>query len=105
MRAFFISTSIGIGWAGIEPVRSCGLWLAMCERAKVKDDLHLHDLRAEAGSQPLEAGVPIHDVRDALGHSSTTMTSAYLRTRTSSLRKAHERRTAHRARESMKRVV
>jgi integrase len=71
----------------------CGLWLATCERAKVKD-LRLHDLRGEAGSQVLEAGVPIHEVRDALGHSSTTMTSTYLRTRTSSLTKAYERRTA-----------
>ena len=82
----------------------CGLWLATCERAKV-NDLHLHDLRAEAGSQLLEAGVPIHDVRDALGHSSTTMTSTYLRTRTSSLTKAYERRNAHRARQGMRRIV
>jgi integrase len=58
-----------------------------CDKAKVKN-LHLHDLRGEAGSQLLEAGVPIHEVRDALGHSSTTMTSTYLRTRVTSLTKA-----------------
>lgn len=44
------------------------------------------------GRPPFEAGVPIHDVRDALGHSSTTMTSAYLRTRVNRLAKAYQRR-------------
>lgn len=77
--------------------RLCKLWLATCERANVKD-LHLHDLRGEAGSQLLEAGVPIHEVRDALGHSSTTMTSTYLRTRVNSLAQAYKRRSAHRLR-------
>jgi integrase len=75
--------------------RLCARWLATCARAKVTD-LHLHDLRAEAGSQLLEAGVPIHDVRDALGHSSTTMTSTYLRGRADSLTQAYQRRAAHR---------
>lgn len=83
--------------------RLCGLWLATCERAKVKN-LHLHDLRGEAGSQLLEAGVPIHEVRDALGHSSTTMTSTYLRTRVNSLTKAYKQRAAHQARQKMKAV-
>ena len=69
----------------------CKLWLATGDRAKVKN-LHLHDLRGEAGSQLLEAGVPIHEVRDALGHSSTTMTSAYLRTRVNSLKQAYQKR-------------
>lgn len=82
----------------------CGLWKDTCDAAGIKD-LHLHDLRGEAGSQLLEAGVPIHEVRDALGHSSTTMTSTYLRTRTNSLTQAFERRTAHRARQALKRVV
>ena len=71
----------------------CKLWLATCERANV-ENLHLHDLRGEAGSQLLEAGVPIHEVRDALGHSSTTMTSTYLRTRVNSLQDAYRRRHA-----------
>src|SRR5688572_24155052 len=78
----------------------CKRWLATLKRAKVKN-LHLHDLRGEAGSQLLEAGVPIHEVRDALGHSSTTMTSAYLRTRVNSLKGAYSQRTAHRARQAM----
>ena len=83
--------------------RLCALWLDTCARAKVKN-LHLHDLRGEAGSQLLEAGVPIHEVRDILGHSSTTMTSTYLRTRSDSLVKAFKQREAHRARLGMKRA-
>lgn len=81
--------------------RLCDLWNATCARAHV-DNLHLHDLRGEAGSQLLEAGVPIHEVRDALGHSSTTMTSTYLRTRTNSLAKAYRQRDAHRNRKAMR---
>jgi integrase len=69
----------------------CRLWDRTCEAAGIKD-LHLHDLRAEAGSQLLEAGVTLHDVRDALGHSSTKMTSTYLRGRVDSLTKAYELR-------------
>ena len=34
-----------------------GQRLAPCARL---EDLHLHDLQGEAGSQLLEAGVPIH---------------------------------------------
>lgn len=84
--------------------RVCGLWRAVCTRANVKN-LHLHDLRGEFASQLAEAKVPIHQVRDALGHSSTTMTSTYLRSRTTGVRAAYQRRTAHRARQGMKRVV
>jgi integrase len=65
-----------------------GLWQSTRARAPVENP-HLHDLRAEAGSQLLEAGVPLHDVRDALGHSSTTMTNAYLRTRVDILTRAY----------------
>ena len=64
--------------------------------------MHLHDLRAEAGSQLLEAGVPLHTVRDALGHASTTMTSTYLRSRTDSLTDAYKRRHAMQARKKMR---
>jgi integrase len=67
-------------------------------------DLRLHDLRGEAGSPLLEAGVPIHEVRDALGHSSTTMTSTSLRTRVNSLTKAYQQRAAYQARQRMKAV-
>ena len=41
-------------------------------------DLHFHDLRREAGSRWLEGGVPIHTVRDWLGHTNIAQTSTYL---------------------------
>ena len=41
-------------------------------------DLNLHDLRREAGSRWLEGGVPLHVVRDWLGHTSIAQTSTYL---------------------------
>lgn len=83
--------------------RLCTWWAATCDRAKVTN-LHLHDLRGEFASQLAESGVPIQGVRDALGHSSTTMTSTYLRSRSDSLDDAYKQRTAHQARQAMKRV-
>jgi integrase len=41
-------------------------------------DLHLHDLRHEAGSRWLEAGVPIHHVQELLGHADVKTTGIYL---------------------------
>jgi integrase len=41
-------------------------------------DLHFHDLRREAGSRWVEGGVPLHTVRDWLGHTSIAQTSTYL---------------------------
>ncbi len=41
-------------------------------------DLHFHDLRREAGSRWLEGGVPLHIIRDWLGHTSIAQTSVYL---------------------------
>ena len=81
--------------------RLCALWLETCERAKVTN-LHLHDLRREAASQLLEAGAKIHEVRDALGHSSTTMTSVYLGV--TGLEKAYRQRHAARTRQRMRAV-
>ena len=43
-----------------------------------KIDLHLHDLRHEAASRWLEAGVPLHHVRALLGHSNIATTDTYL---------------------------
>jgi len=90
-------------WRRVARRRLCTLWNDTLTRAKVTDP-HLHDLRAEAASQLSEAGATIHQVRDALGHSSTTMTSAYLRTRVDSLTRAYRQRAAHRARQAMKQV-
>ena len=41
-------------------------------------DLHFHDLRREAGSRWLEGGVPLHKIRDWLGHANIAQTSTYL---------------------------
>ena len=43
-----------------------------------KINLHFHDLRREAGSRWLEGGVPLHTVRDWLGHTDISQTSTYL---------------------------
>jgi integrase len=41
-------------------------------------DLHFHDLRREAGSRWLDAGVPLHQVQAWLGHTNISQTSTYL---------------------------
>ncbi len=40
-------------------------------------DLHFHDLRREAGSRWLDGGVPLHTIRDWLGHTNISQTSTY----------------------------
>ena len=40
--------------------------------------LRFHDLRHEAGSRWLEAGVPLHHVKELLGHASISTTDTYL---------------------------
>jgi len=52
-------------------------WKATCRRAGIADR-HFHDLRREAGSRWLDHGVPLHTVRDWLGHTSVAQTSTYL---------------------------
>jgi integrase len=41
-------------------------------------DLHFHDLRYEAGSKLLEAGWPLHEIQQMLGHTNLQQTSTYL---------------------------
>lgn len=41
-------------------------------------DLHFHDLRREAGSRWLDAGVPLHTIQHWLGHTNIKQTSTYL---------------------------
>ena len=41
-------------------------------------DLHMHDLRHEAGSRLLEGGWPLHEVQHMLGHANIEQTSTYL---------------------------
>jgi integrase len=53
--------------------------LATGSRAALRSiDLHFHDLRHEAGSRLLEAGVPLHHVQAMLGHENLSQTSTYL---------------------------
>ncbi len=41
-------------------------------------DLRFHDLRHEAGSRWLEAGMPLHHVKEFLGHANISTTDTYL---------------------------
>lgn len=61
-------------------------WRLACARANIRD-LHFHDLRREAGSRWLEGGVSLVTVRDWLGHTNISQTSAYLE---SSIKGQHE---------------
>ena len=76
----------GRAW-GRAVLRSHGVKAAYTETANLAPesraaltaiDLHFHDLRREAGSRWLEGGMPLHDVRDLLGHSNVSQTSTYL---------------------------
>lgn len=54
-------------------------WRAACARAGIKD-LRFHDLRHEFTSAMLDAGVPIHKVRDWVGHKNIATTGIYANT-------------------------
>lgn len=97
LDAFVFGTEIGTRIADVgrawdaAVLRSHGVKLAFtatanltpeCRKALGEIDLHFHDLRREAGSRWLEGGVPLHVVRDWLGHSTIAQTSTYLSTTT-----------------------
>jgi integrase len=52
-------------------------WRLTVQRAKL-EDLHFHDLRREAGSRWMDAGVPLATIQRWLGHSNISQTSTYL---------------------------
>jgi integrase len=52
-------------------------WKLTCARAKITD-LHFHDLRREAGSRWMDAGVPLATIQRWLGHHNISQTSTYL---------------------------
>lgn len=52
-------------------------WRFGCQRAKISD-LHVHDLRREAGSRWMDAGVPLATIQRWLGHHNISQTSTYL---------------------------
>jgi integrase len=66
-------------------------WRLACKRAGI-EGLHFHDLRREAGSRWVEGGVPLHTVRDWLGHSNIEQTSTYL---SNTLRGQHDAMEAY----------
>ncbi len=49
-----------------------------CRAALKEIDLHFHDLRREAGSRWLDGGVPLHRIKQWLGHANISQTSTYL---------------------------
>lgn len=52
-------------------------WRSTCRRVAVTD-LHFHDLRREAGSRWMDAGVPLATIQRWLGHHNISQTSTYL---------------------------
>lgn len=54
-----------------------GAWILTCKRAKIVG-LHFHDLRREAGSRWMDAGVPLAMIQRWLGHHNISQTSTYL---------------------------
>jgi integrase len=61
-----------------EYVRGKGRLTSECLARLRTIDLHFHDLRREAGSRWLDAGVPLHTIQRWLGHSNISQTSTYL---------------------------
>jgi integrase len=52
-------------------------WRLTCARATVTG-LHFHDLRREAGSRWMDAGIPLATIQRWLGHANISQTSTYL---------------------------
>ena len=64
---------------GHEPEWTTNGKLTPESRAALREiDLHFHDLRHEAGSRWLEAGVPLHHIKELLGHANISQTDTYL---------------------------
>jgi integrase len=64
---------------GYEPKWAKGGKLSEESRSALQRiDLHFHDLRHEAGSRWREAGVPLHHVKELLGHANVSQTDTYL---------------------------
>lgn len=84
---------------GYTPTYSKTANLTPESRAALREiDLHFHDLRREAGSRWLDLGVPLHTIRDWLGHTNITQTSTYLsgtqQTQHNAMRQFEERKAA-----------
>jgi integrase len=74
----FVRREAAVDAQGQKTRRSTSALTPDCRRQLRAINLHFHDLRREAGSRWLEGGVPLHTVRDWLGHTSIAQTSTYL---------------------------
>jgi integrase len=83
--AFVLGNEIGGRVASVKTA-----WQAACRRANITD-LHFHDLRREAGSRWMEAGVPLATIQKWLGHANISQTSVYLSTTTAGEHEAMRR--------------
>ena len=64
---------------GYEPVWTTNGKLDRCSRIVLRAiNLHFHDLRHEAGSRWLEAGMPLHHIKEMLGQANISQTDTYL---------------------------
>jgi integrase len=64
--------------SGYEPEWTKGRLTEACRRRVTEIDLHFHDLRHEAGSRWAEGGMPLHHVKELLGHANIKTTDTYL---------------------------
>ena len=71
--------------------------LPVSQEAYRRVDLHFHDLRHEAASRWLEAGMELHHIQALLGHASLSTTAIYLNATGLGLRDAMRRVDARRA--------
>jgi integrase len=82
---------------GHEPVWATNGKLDVASRVTLQSiDLHFHDLRHEAGSRWLEAGMPLHHVKEMLGHANISQTDTYLNAGRFALQESMERLDAAR---------
>ena len=56
-----------------------GRFLPCCREHLAKMNLHMHDLRREAGSRLLERGADLHTVQQFLDHANISTSSRYLK--------------------------
>ena len=74
------------------------MWGTALRKAKITD-LRFHDLRHEAGSRWLEAGMSLHHVKELLGHASISTTDTYLNATRTGLKEAMEKIEAARCKD------
>ena len=64
--------------SGYQPQWTKGRLTDACKQRLAEIDLHFHDLRHEAGSRWAEGGMPLHHVKELLGHANIKTTDTYL---------------------------